>query len=109
MMDFDFDYLKNLYIEKPHEFERVTRKMIDEVINSFDEETQEIFRAKQWRLDQELCKVKEPLERMNQMVTLFWVQVAEFTNATKTFGIPSKKTKPKPTESCTVIDFNKKE
>jgi len=109
MMDFDFDYLKNLYIENPLEFERVTREMIEEVIQTLDEADQVILRAKQWRLEQELGKSKDPLERMNQMVALFWIQVAEFSNANKIFGIPAKKTKPCSTKSCTVLNFNKKE
>jgi len=107
MSDFDFDYLKQLYIDDPIEFEKVTHSMVVETIDSFPDNQQDVFRAKQWRLEQDLGKVKDPLERMNRMVALFWVQVAEFTNAVETFGVPPKDIKPN--KPCSVIDFNKKD
>jgi len=108
IMDFDFERLKNLYMEDPDAFEVETRKMIVEVIESFPEESRDKFRAKQWRLEQDLNKIKNPLERMNKMVTLFWIQVAEFTDSQKTFGVPFKeRTKDEPTKPCKVINFNK--
>jgi len=108
-MDYDFDYLKKLYKTEPDEFEKVTATMFAEVIKSFPEDQQEMFTAKQWRLKQELDKVKDPLERMNRMVAMFWVQVAEFTNATQSFGVTKEELTVKHTKKCTVTDINKKD
>ncbi len=111
MMDYDFDFLKETYINDPDEFERITRAMIKEVIESLPESKREIFYAKQWRLEQELEKIKNPLERMNRMVTMFWLQVAEFTGATKMFSMANSKPKTDkcPAKPCSVTNINEKD
>ena len=106
-MKYDFDYLKNLYIEDPDGFEKITSAIINDAIDNTPEEKREIYRAKQWRLEQTLSKINDPLERMNRMVAIFWEGVNEFIEVTRNFG----STAPLPDEKSKigeVIDFKKK-
>lgn len=105
-MKYDFDYLKNLYKEDQAKFEKITKAMIDDVIDGASEENKKIYRAKQWRLEQELGKVKDPLERMNRMVSIFWSGVNEFVAATKNFKY--QEPQPQQTNPCQVIDIKRK-
>lgn len=63
----------------------VTRKDIEEFINSLSPEHQERARQFQWRIDQQLncCK---GIQRYNKMVELFWEGVDRFQ---KTLENPS--------------------
>jgi len=106
-MEYDFDYLKNLYIESPDEFEKVTSAMIENAISNMRAENQELYRRKQWRLKQELDKIKDPLERMNRMVAIFWEGVNEFVEVTKNCASISAQPIEK-LESGTILDFKKK-
>jgi hypothetical protein len=85
-MEYDFDYLKGLHEEDPEKFAEVTAQMIEDFINGLPEEKQAIHRAKQWRLEQELGKFKDPIARMNKMVELFWGGVNKFDNILKESG-----------------------
>jgi len=100
-MEYDFDYMKDLYISDPEEFNRVAQAQIDEVINKTSEEHQKLLRAQQWRIRQELVKIKDPVARMNKMVTIFWPQVIKFVEVLKNPHVESKK-------EGQVIDFNSK-
>jgi hypothetical protein len=71
-MKYDFDYLMNLYQEDPDRFDEAITSMKEDFINSLPEAKREIYRAKQWRIERELEKIKNPLERMNRMVSIFW-------------------------------------
>ena len=82
-MKYDFDYLKDLYKKDPEKFNEVTKEMINDFIESLPEEKQDVYRARQWRLEQELNKIKDPIERMNKMVQIFWVGVNKFIEATR--------------------------
>lgn len=104
-MKHDFDYLQGLYKEDPAEFDKVTSEMIDGFINNLPESKKEIFRAKQWRLQQQLGKIKNPLARMNKMVSIFWDGANEFVTVTKNV-LAGNLTKG--TGGCKVIDFKKK-
>ena len=53
-MKHDFEYLKNLYIADPVEFKKVTDAILADFIDDLPERTKEVYRAKQWRLKQEL-------------------------------------------------------
>lgn len=106
-MEYDSEYLRKLYINDPDEFEKVTTAMIDDAINNMREENREIYRAKQWRLKQELDKIKEPLERMNRMVVIFWEGVNEFVEVTRNCANISAQPIEK-LESGTILDFKKK-
>jgi len=100
-MEYDFDYMKDLYINNPEEFERVAQASIDEAISKTSEEHQQALRAQQWRLRQELDKIKDPVARMNKMVTMFWPQVIKFVEVLKNPHVESKK-------EGQVVDFNSK-
>lgn len=106
-MKYDFDYLKNLYKENPDEFEEITTDMINKAINTSREENREKLRAKQWRLQQELSKYKDPVARMNIMVSIFWTGVNEFLEVTKKLK-NVENLSDNPPKSCQVIDFIKK-
>ena len=76
-MKHDFEYLKNLYIADPVEFKKVTDTILADFIDDLPERTKEVYRAKQWRLEQELKKIHNPLARMNKMVSILWVSLNE--------------------------------
>lgn len=106
-MEYDFEYLKDLYKKDPKEFEIVSAAMINDVIERARPENRKNLRAKQWRLRQELDKINDPLERMNRMVSIFWSGVNDFVKVTKslnnTENIPIKRT-----TQCKVIDIKRK-
>ena len=49
-----------------------TRKDIEDFIESVPEERREHLRRLQWRIDQELAKYKDPVQRFNKMVEMLW-------------------------------------
>ncbi len=51
---------------------------LEDFLASFPKEKQQRMRAIQWRLEQDLCKYKDPIARMNRMVVLFWEGVNKF-------------------------------
>lgn len=105
-MEHDFDYMKNLYIEDPVKFKELTDKMIDDAINNTRTENREQLRAKQWRLQQELNKIADPLERMNRMVSIFWKGVDDFKVV---LNNPMESLQPsEESEPCNIIEFKKK-
>ena len=106
-MKYDFDYLKNLYIEDPDEFEKITSAMINDAIDNMPEENREIYRAKQWRLEQTLNKINDPLERMNRMVAIFWEGVNEFVEVTRNCVSIASSSDEEP-KIGEVLDFKKK-
>jgi hypothetical protein len=114
-MKYDFEYLKNLYIADPVEFKKVTDSMLDEFITNRPDDQQQIYRAKQWRLEQELSKIHDPVARMNKFVPIFWEGVNKFVEATKNLDTLVKSVREEGTEpsaqvedSHEVLDFKKK-
>jgi len=106
MVQFDFDNFKNLYIEDPAKFEKITRGMIEDAIDNARPESIGQLRAKQWRLDQELEKIKDPVERMNRMVVIFWEGVYDFK---RVLTNPKESLKPsEESEPCNIIEFKNK-
>jgi len=105
-MKYDFDYLKNLYIEDPEQFKKITDNIIADAINGARTKDKDVLRAKQWRLEHELNKIENPIERMNRFVTIFWKGVNEFVSVTKNQGITEAPTIQ--TKECNVVDFKKK-
>ncbi len=106
MTQLNFDDLKNLHCLDPDKFEKIAKKMIEDAINCARPENRERMRAKQWRLEQELEKIKDPVARMNRMVVIFWEGVNDFkrvlTNPPESLT-PSKKSKP-----YNIIEFKNK-
>ncbi len=89
-MEYGFDEMKNLYIDDPKEFERVAVLRIEEAINAAHPDHQDALRAQNWRLHQELDKIVDPVERMNQMVPIFWAGVKKFASVVKNPVIDNK-------------------
>ena len=113
-MKYDFDYLKNLYVTDPVEFKKITDAMLDEFISSRPDDRQQIYRAKQWRLEQELGKIHDPVARMNKFVTIFWEGVNKFVTTTRNLdnlvkSVREDDSPPAQAEELhEVIDFKKK-
>lgn len=76
--------LVELYKRDPEEFCVVTRKMIEDFIESIPNETnRNRCRGLQFRIDNELRHYHDPIARMNKMVELLWKGVNEFKSAIK--------------------------
>lgn len=58
-----------------------TRKDIEDFINSAPVDHQERLRRFQWRIDQELGKYKDPVQRFNKMVEMVWESVDRLQTA----------------------------
>ena len=67
--------------DDPAAFEKKRLEILDEIISSWPEEMQQKARSQQWRLDQELAKHPNPVDKYNTMVELFWKGFAEFQSA----------------------------
>jgi len=104
-MKYSPDELRDLYEKDPEEFAKVTRAMIDDVINSTREENQDNLRRKQWQLEQQLNKIKNPIARMNKMISIFWAGVYEFIEVSKQAGFTKQ---PQEDKSDNVVDFKPK-
>jgi len=105
-MEYDFDKLKNLYETDPDKFKEITDGMINNVIDNARDENKKILRAKQWRLEQELSKIKNPIERMNKMVSLFWEGVYQFIDVTK--NLDAQIVQNTSIKTANVVDFKRK-
>ncbi len=106
-MEHEFNYLKDLFVKDPEEFKKVTDKMISDFIDSVPPEKQKKLERKQWRLDHELGKIKNPLARMNKMVNIFWEGVNEFRDVTSKLTMEDVLPEEKP--DTNVVDFKKKD
>lgn len=106
MIYVDLSKLEGLYDKDPAEFEKLSRSMIEDTINSANAENKERLRAKQWRIDQELGKIKDPVARMNRMVSIFWEGVNDFK---KVLSNPYESLRPlEDLEPSNIIDFKRK-
>lgn len=76
-MNLDFDQMKDM---SPEELATYKDRLIEEFISSVPEDKQQRLRQFQWKLDGELRKYKDPTARMNKMIELFWLGVAEFSS-----------------------------
>ena len=65
MKKLNFDELKDLIEVDPDKAEEYRIAIIQDFIARLPEEKQERMRATQWRLDQELRRIKNPIARMN--------------------------------------------
>lgn len=61
-----------------------TRQDIEDFINSLPEERREHMHRFQWRIDQELNKCKDPAQRYNKMVEMFWEGFGKFNQVLQT-------------------------
>jgi hypothetical protein len=92
------DDLARLWREEPDKAEAYHRAIIEDFILGLPEDKQERARGLQWRIDQELRKLKDPIARMNRMCELMWESFFELDDAWQG-KLP--KTKPK----AKVLDF----
>lgn len=76
-----FDKMKDLYVSDPEAFDVYRKKLIDDEINKIsDPIRRQRLRGLQFQLDNKLRKFKDPVARMNAMVSIFWKQVYKFKN-----------------------------
>ena len=75
-----YEELKNL---SDSERKQRANEFIEEFIGSLPEHKQKVFRQKQWCIESELIKYKNPVMKMNKMIELFWEGVKEFKDVTK--------------------------
>ena len=114
-MKYTPDELLALCQKDQEEFKKIMRAMIDDVIDNAREGNRDNLRRKQWKLDQELSKIKDPIAQMNKMVSIFWEGVHEFVEVAKDAGFGSEIPEeiepelnvPEEKES-NVVDFNLK-
>ena len=76
-----FDEFVALAENDPEGFERKKRELLEEFFNTLPPEKQEIARRRQWRLEQELRKHKNGVDRYNAMVVEFWNGFMQFHKA----------------------------
>jgi len=101
-MKFDFEKMKKLYEESPHEFEKVREELIAQYIDSLPSDVRKCrIRGEQFKIDACLDKHKDPINRMNKMVELFWKGFGEFNDA-----VHGRIKKPKKSETSRVIPVN---
>lgn len=77
-MNVTFDELKTLYETDPAAAEVKVVQIMDEYISTLSPERQQRARAFNWRIQQELRNLIDPIARMNRMVEMFWAGVKEF-------------------------------
>jgi len=78
-----YNELKELN-NNPELFNNRARQIIDEELKNCPEEYKEQFERKQWKLEQDLRKFKNPVARMNKMCEIFWHGVFEFKHVLET-------------------------
>lgn len=100
MLDY-FDELVTLAKDNPAQFEVRKKEILEDYFNTLSAEKQQIARGRQWRLDQELNKHKNGIDRYNAMVVEFWAGFKEFQDA-----LNGNKTLP--TTDAKVIEFKHK-
>jgi Protein of unknown function (DUF3135) len=70
--------LTGLYQTDPGQFERMSREIIRQTIESFPEHHQKRAQILQFRIDCALRKYHDPVARMNRMVEIFWEYFQQF-------------------------------
>lgn len=71
----DFDERLRLYREDPEEYERLRQRLIEEVIESVDEDRRESLRRFHWRIETEFRKHKSPIGAFIALQKMFFEQV----------------------------------
>jgi len=88
--------------DDPVAFNKRKDGIINSAINECPEDNRISLTCRQWKLERELDKFKNPTARMNRMVELFWDGAFEFKNALD--GDLPKKVK----HDSTIIPLKKK-
>lgn len=75
----EFDYWVNLYIENKKEYDNQRLALIAEQINEIEDPVRrQRFEAIVWRFEQDMKKIKNDTERLNQVIVHFWKQCRKF-------------------------------
>lgn len=88
--------------DDPEAFRRESKQIIDETIASYSEEKQIRMRSLQWSIDQELSNFKDPVARLNHIISMFYTQLDKFNDALQ--GNIKQHTK-----SAPVLEFKKRD
>jgi hypothetical protein len=67
-----------LYQEDPEAFEKMRAEIIHQVIESLPEEYRRRAYGMQFQLEMRLKRYRDPIDRMNAMISMFWEQFEEF-------------------------------
>jgi len=86
-----FDVLSKLYVDDPDAYEEKRREIIEEFINDLPEDKQRRAKGLQFQINSKLDTIKNPTERYNQMVNMFWESFAKL-NATLHGKLPEPQT-----------------
>jgi len=101
-----FEKLSKLFQDDPEEFERYRQMVIEECISKMRPESQQRARGLQFRIDNEMRKIKNPLARAARMNTMMIESLMElegiFKVATGQAEIPEEP------ESADVLPFARK-
>lgn len=87
--------------------EELMAQYIEEFINTCAEEKRQQLRQKQWVIDSELKKIKNPIARLNKMVELFWLGVKEFEVTLKSPSTNNKKIEKQSKKSNIIVQFKR--
>ncbi len=77
----EFERRMKLFQDDPAEFERRSRKEIEEAIQSAPPHLRRRLGGVQFQIDTTLARYKHPTARMNKMVELFWTQAKKLDDA----------------------------
>lgn len=67
-----FDILSKLYIENPEAYEEMRSDIIERFIDDLPHDQQHRARGLQFQIDSKLNSARNPIDRYNKMVIIFW-------------------------------------
>jgi len=101
-----FDKLAKLFQDDPEEFEKYRQMVIEEFINKLPEERQQRARGLQFRIDNEMRKIKNPLARAAKMNSMMVESLMELEGLFKV--VLGGAELPEPAERADVLPFARK-
>lgn len=101
-----FEKLSKLFQDDPEEFERYRQMVIEECISKMRPESQQRARGLQFRIDNEMRKIKNPLARAAKMNSMMIESLMELDGL---FKVASGQAElPEPGEKADVLPFARK-
>jgi len=101
-----FDKLSKLFQDDPEAFEEYRKGVIEEFINKLPEDRQQRARGLQFRIDNEMRKIHDPLARAARMNSMMIESLMELEGLFKV--VLGDKELPEPTEKADVLPFERK-
>ncbi len=101
-----FDRLSNLFLDDPKAFEEYRLKVIEECISKMRPESQQRARGLQFRIDNEMRKIKNPLVRAAKMNSMMIESLMELDGLFKV--ATGQAELPKPKDKADVLPFARK-